>query len=258
MNRRIMKRWLVSCAAGLLVFSTGCLKIDATLTINRTGGGTLRAMYGMPAFLVRQLEVTRQWTHALDLAVGRTNSAPLPELDIPMVFDEAALKTRFRKMETEGVTVDSYRCREQGAWQYVDMTLKFERLETLLKQPCFRECAISLKALGQEGLKLSLTPPGSGSDLPAASLSSPEAITKLTPFVNGLRIVVRIDVPGEIRNTTALISDSRRATWEWDFEKDSHVIERLAQDKMILVFDGTGARLREFDKPAGSTFVLVR
>jgi hypothetical protein len=40
------------------------------------------------------------------------------------------------------------------------------------------------------------------------------------------------------------------ASWEWDFDKDPKAMERLQQEKMIVVFDLSSARLRDFEKPA--------
>lgn len=241
-----------------ILWGAGCIKLDATLTLNRAGGGTLRAMYGMPAFLVRQLEVTRQWTHSLEVAEGHTNSLSQAELDIPMVYDEAVLKTRFKRMESDGLVLDALRTRDQGGWKYVDFTVKFDRLESLLRQSWFRDCGASLKHTDDENCKLTIVPPGLGSGGALAALSSPDAMAKLTPFLNGLRVVVRVDLPGEVRNSTSTMSDVRRATWEWDFDKDAHVMDRLAQEKIIVVFDGAQARLRDFDKPAGSTLLLPK
>jgi len=140
-------RTLIQRMFGLIVMTgllsgTGCIKIDATLTLNGEGGGTLRALYGMPAFLVRQMEVTRQWTQSLDLAAGITNAPPLPALDIPRIFDETVLKGRFKRMEADGITLNSLLTKEQGGWHYVDFTVKFARLESLMKQSMFRECAV--------------------------------------------------------------------------------------------------------------------
>jgi len=252
-------RWRVAVflLVGLLS-GGGCIKIDATLSLNRDGGGTLRAMYGMPSFLIKQLDVTRQWTRSLEVAEGRTNAVPLSVLDIPMVFDEPLLNAKFRKMAVDGVILETLRTRDQGGWKYVDFTVKFNRLERLMQQSFFKDCGVSFKVSGDETCKLSVTLPESAPAVTSGALGSPEAIAKLTPFLNGLRVVVRIDLPGDIRNSTSSVSDSRRATWEWDFDKDIHVLDRLAQEKMIVLFDGSLIRMKEFEKPAGSNLAIAK
>jgi len=256
-------RTLIQRMFGLIVMTgllsgTGCIKIDATLTLNGEGGGTLRALYGMPAFLVRQMEVTRQWTQSLDLAAGITNAPPLPALDIPRIFDETVLKGRFKRMEADGITLNSLLTKEQGGWHYVDFTVKFARLESLMKQSMFRECAVMFKRQEGDNCKLAITLPATGFSATPEGLASPDAITKMTPFLNGMRVVVRIDLPGEVRDSTSAMSDSRRVTWEWDFDKDARVVDRLSHDKMVVTFEGSKTRIRDFEKLAGSTLLLSK
>lgn len=239
-----------------LLSVTGCIKIDTTLTLNNEGGGTLRAMYGMPGFLVRQLEVTRQWTQQLDLASGKTNAAPPPSLDIPMIYDETVLKGRFKRMEADGITLDALRTKEQGGWNYVEFTLKFSRLDALMKQSMFRECGVQFKRQDDENCRLSISLPPTGFSASQGGVSAPDTIAKITPFLNGMRVIVRIDLPGDIRNSTATMSDSRRATWEWDFDKDARVVDSLSQDKMVVVFRGSKVRISDFEKRPGTTLLL--
>lgn len=257
MNLSALSRGIaaLTLAVGLML-GGGCIKIDATLTVNREGGGSLRAMYAMPAFLVKQLEVTRQWSRSLDAAAGVTNQAAAPELDIPMIFDEVLVRNKLQNMADDGVQLDTLKTREQGGWKYVDFTLKYNRLDRLMKQSFFKACGVSLRVVGDDTCKLSATLPESCESLASGTLGGADAASKLIPFLNGMRVVVRIDLPGEIRNSTSLMSDNRRATWEWDYDKDPNVLSRLAREKIIVVFDGSQARLNDFEKPAGSSLLL--
>lgn len=230
----------------------GCVKIDATLGLKRDGSGTLRALYGMPTFLVKQVEMTRQWTRALVLAEGASTNAPLPALDIPMIFDEAVLKSKFAAMSGDGVVLESLKTRDQGGWKYVDFTIKFSQLESLMKQSFLKDCSVAFKRLGDDSCKLAIGLPECGGAMEGGREWAPDTQAKLTPFLNGFRVVVRIDLPDEIRNSTSTMSDLRRATWEWDYDKDVHVLENLSQEKMIVVFDGSKTRIRDFEKPAQS------
>lgn len=253
----LVRRFSVLIVGASLLSVTGCIKIDATLTLNSEGGGSLRATYGMPSFLVRQLEVTRQWTQQLDLAAGKTNAAPPPALDIPMIYDETVLKGRFKRMEADGITVDALQIKEQGGWNYVEFTLKFSRLEALMKQSMFRECGVLFKRQDDD-CRLSISLPPTGFSSSPGGLSSPDTITKITPFLNGMRVKVRLDLPGDIRNSTSTMSDVRRATWEWDFDKDARVVDSLSQDKIVVVFNGSRVRIGDFEKRAGSTLLLTK
>ncbi len=243
---------------GLLVGGTGCVKIDASLSLNRDGSGSLRTIYGMPTFLIKQMELTRQWTRSLNFAGGQSTNMPLPSLDIPMIFDEAILNSRFRQMAADGVNLESLRTREQGGWRYVDFNLKFSRFEGLAKQSFLKECGVVLARAEDDTCKLLVSLPLVGVSSNLAVQASPSASADLTPYMNGLRVVVRIDLPGEIRNSSSTMSDTRRATWEWDFDKDASAIERLTRDRIIVVFDGRQVRFNNFEKPAGGTALRIK
>jgi hypothetical protein len=242
---------------GLLFAGSGCVKIDATVNVERDGSGSLRAIYGMPTHIIKQAELARQLSASLDLAAGITNPVS-PDLDIPFLYDEAILKTRFAAMAKEGVILESLKTREQGGWKYVDFTLKFTTLEALVRQSLFRECGVVVKRLDESSCKLTVTLPPIGSSPDIAAVVTQESLSKLAPFFNGFRVVTRVTVPGAIRNTNSLISDLRRATWEWDFDKDSSALVRFARDKMVMVFDVSEARITEFEKPAGTGLLIKK
>ena len=243
---------------GVLAGATGCIKIDASLSLNRDGSGSLRTIYGMPTFLIKQMELTRQWTRSLDFAGGKSTNMPLPSLDIPMIFDEAVLNSRFRQMTADGVNLESLRTREQGGWRYVDFNLKFSRFDGLVKQSFFKECGVVWARAEDDTCKLLVSLPPVGMSPNLSAQTNPGASANLTPYMNGLRVVVRVDLPGEIRNSSSTMSDNRRATWEWDFDKDATAIERLAKDRIIVVFDGRQVRFKNFEKPAGGTAFRIK
>jgi hypothetical protein len=236
---------------GLMSGLTGCIKIDMTLGLAKDGSGSLRVIYGMPSFLIKQMESTRQWTGALGLAGGSSTNVTVPDPDIPMLFDEGILKKRFALMEPDGVTLKSVRVREQGGWRYVDVDLKFSRLTGLVKQSFFRDCGVVFAHTETDTCKLTVSLPRIGVTDDPAGTASAESLATMTPFLNGMRVVVRVDLPGDIRNSTSTMSDTRRATWEWDFDKEATVLDRLMRDRMIVVFDGRQVRIKDFEKPAG-------
>lgn len=249
---------LVVLLLGIVAGLTGCIKIDTTLSLTREGSGSLRTIYGMPSFLIKQMELTRQWTSSLDYAGGSSTNLPLPALDIPMLFDEAVLKRKLGLMEADGVTLESLRVREQGGWRYVDFNLKFSRLSGLVKQSFFKECGVVFVHSGDDTCKLTVSLPKVGVTEDASGTASADSLAKMTPFLNGLRVVVRLDLPGDIRNSTSTMSDSRRATWEWDFDKEATVLERLMRERIIVVFDGRQVRFKDFEKPTGGVTLNIK
>lgn len=238
-------------AAGLLWSGAGCVKIDATVNIGRDGSGTLRAIYGMPSHIIRQAESARQLARSLDLAAGVTNPVP-EELDIPYLHDETLLKAKFGAMAGDGLQLESLKTREQGGWKYVDLTLKFKSVQSLFSQSFFGDFGVGFKHLDERSCKLTLTLPPGGHSRETTSVVLQESLNKVTPFFNGFRVVVRLGLPGDIRNSNSLTSDARRATWEWDFDKDVQALARLTGEKIIVIFDATDVRLKDFEKLPGS------
>lgn len=234
---------------GFLFVGFGCVKIDTTLSLDRDGSGSMRAIYGMPTYIIKQAELMRQLSASLDVAAGKTNVIS-PALDIPFLYDEAILKAKFEGMAKDGIKLEAINLHEQGGWNYVDFTLKFKTLESLFKQSLFNDIGVSLKHLDDASCKLTINLPHVGNAAEIASVVSQENINKLTPFLNGLRVASHLTLPGDLRNSNSQISSGRHATWEWDFDKDSQALARLARDKMIVVFDVAEVRIKDFEKPA--------
>ncbi|MEI6563488.1 MAG: hypothetical protein WCO42_04170 [bacterium] len=252
-----LSSFFLMLVAGVLCSGMGCIKIDATVNFGREGNGSFRAMYGMPSYILKRVEADRQLTRSLDYAAGKPSASSQTELDIPFLYDEVALKSRFKGLSSDEVILEALKTREQGGWRYVDFTLKFSTLESLFKQSFFKDFGVSFMHIDENTCKLVVTLPPVGNTPDAMSMATPESLAKLTPFLNGFRVITRITVPGDIRNSTSLMSDSQRATWEWDFDKDARALERLSHDKIIIVFDAAGIKIRDFEKPAGTT-VLSR
>lgn len=235
---------------GALSCAVGCIKINSTLAISSDGSGVWRLVYAMPAHMIRQTQMVRDLADELAKAGSPTaTNRPAGKLDIPFLFDEAAIRARFAPLERDGLTITKLQSRSRGDWQYIDMNVKFNRLETLMKQDFLRECGLSFKRLGEDTFKLVVTLPHGDASADIPNLTDPVVSESLTPFLKGLVVISAIEVPGEIRNSNSSMSDARRATWEWDFEKDPRAVERLLQDKMVLVFESSTAQIKDFEKP---------
>lgn len=247
MTSRLMSRIILSAA--LLLSCAGCLQIDSTLELEANGAGKWKLLYSMPTHIFRQMQAARELAADLAKAGGDTQYRPQP-LDIPCIFDEAEIKKRFEPLRSQGVRLVKLQVGERGGWQRVDMTVRFDNLADLLRQPFFSACAFSMTRLADRNWKFTAAPPRLSVDGAMPDYSDEETRRKTVAFLNGMRIVVRIDFPGTIKNSNSYMSDLRRATWEWDFDKDSRILERLDRETMAAVIDGRGVRFSEFDKPA--------
>jgi hypothetical protein len=234
-----------------VVLSAGCLKINTTVAIKADGSGTWQLVYAMPTHMIRQVQMARELAVDLEKAgsVAVTNPVARP-LDIPMIFDEPTIRARFVSLARDGLTLTKLQTYSRSGWQYVEMTVKFSRFENLVKQHFFDSCGISLKQAGDDALKMVVSLPQAGEGEERPNLADPAVNAALTPFLKGLVVAVTLEVPGTIRNSNSMASDVRRASWEWDFEKDAKAVDRLFKDKMILIFDSVGSRNKDFEKPA--------
>lgn len=229
----------------------GCIKINSTVSLKEDGSGVWRLVYAMPAHMIRQAQTVRELTADLERASSPAlTNAPSAPADIPFLFDEAAIRARFAPLERQGLSITKLQTRSRGDWQYVDVNIKFDSLETLLRQSFFKDCGVSFKRLVGDTYRITVTLPRGRGEAEMPNLSDSTVSASLTPFLKGLVVVSSIEIPGDVRNSNSSVSDARRATWEWDFEKDARAVSRLLQDKMVLVFESTTLRIRDFEKPA--------
>lgn len=251
MKGTTLRKWLVALPLAGLLLAAGCVKIDSTLDVAADGSGVWRVVYGMPLHMIRQMEFSRGVSRDIQGVTPAGGAVLVDRMqDIPYLFEEDAIRRRFKMLSVQGIELEKIQTRSSGGWRHVDMTVKFSKLENLFRQPFLDGFGVVLSGAGTGSCKLAISLPEMGQ---AESLPNPEesaVSAKISPFMNGLRIVSRIGVPGEVRNSTSLTSDGRRATWEWDYDKDARALLRLVRDKMILVFDGSGSTLRDFTKPA--------
>lgn len=249
MTKRLISR--IALPAALLLSVAGCIQIDSALELEANGGGKWKLLYAMPTHMIRQMHGARELAAELAKAGGKTSYTPKP-LDIPCLFTAEEIKKRFEPLRGQGVRLVKLQVGERGGWQRVEMLVRFDNLADLLRQPFFSMCAFTMSRLPEGRWKFVAAPPKFSVDGVLPSYEDEETRRKVVQFYNGMRIVVRVDFPGDIRNSNSFMSDMRRATWEWDFDKDPRILERLDREKMVAIFEARGVRLTEFDKPAES------
>ncbi|MEI8351805.1 MAG: hypothetical protein WCG36_05775, partial [bacterium] len=131
---------------------------------------------------------------------------------------------------------------------YMEMTVEFSQLETLVRQRFFEDCGISFRQTAPNVYKLVVSLPA-GDDGERPDFSDPGVDAELAPFMKGLVVMVDVALPGTVRNSNSTLSDARHASWQWDSEKDTKAVEQLLKDKMIVVFESADVQIKDFDKP---------
>jgi hypothetical protein len=228
---------------------TGCIKIDSTLDLNADGGGKWHLIYSMPPHMIKQVQNAAILAAELRAAGGETNAVPEP-LDLPMLFDEVVIRNRFVPLAEQGITLDRVEIKPRAGWPTVDLRVGFKSLESLLRLPFFADCGATYRREADGTGRLTMVAPRLGLAEKVPDLTPPDVSMSVAPFLRGLTVVSRVGLPGEIRNTNAGVTDGRRATWEWDFDRDAMAMNRLNQAKMIVIFDSVGTSLKPFEKTA--------
>lgn len=235
--------------AGAALALAGCLKLDSTVELNANGSGKWHLVYSMPPHMIKQVQNAAALEADLRRAGGDTNAVPQP-LDLPLLFDEVAIRNRFVTLASQGVTLEKLEVKPRGGWTTVDMKVQFTSLEKLLNLPFFADCGATFRRDPDGTGRLAIAAPQLGLTETVPDLTPPDVSMSVSPFLRGLTVSVRIGVPGDIRNTNAGQSNGRRATWEWDYDRDPAALNRLNKTKMIVIFDGAGASMAPFEKVA--------
>jgi hypothetical protein len=238
----------------LLAGGVGCLRIESSLLVEPDGSGRWRLVYAMRNAVASDLTMARELAGRLMEAAGEaeTNRPAAADAEIPWLFDAAAIRERFDTLGGDDIALQSLKIESRSDWRHVEMVVRFRRLDRLLSLPVFAPCAVFLRRAEDGRYTLTMRAPDLGGGQVMPKLSDREVADSLMPVLNGLRIVNRVDVPGEVRQSNATRSDTRGATWEFDFERDAQALERLDGASMEVVFDGSECALRAFEKPAAS------
>lgn len=247
-------RLIILAAATVCV--AGCLQVDVSLNVEPDGSGRVRLMYAMKRQALAQVQTMQALAAELERAGTPGTRPQTEEVEIPLIFDEAKIRQRFRDYERAGVKLQSVTVRTRQEWQAVDVRASFDKLEELVRLPFLRDCAFALKKRSDGHYHLSIQGPPLGIGGGDVNLADSASLGELAPLLAGLAVRVRVDVPGDILRTDASFSDARGATWEFDFDKEPRSFERFAAgapQPLQVVFSGTGLFLKEFEKPAQAT-----
>jgi hypothetical protein len=249
-----MTRWILALAGLAALAAGGCFRLEQDLTLNADGSADVKLRYGMSEQSIARLEAMKK--------VAESNPNAKVQVNNPnLIFDESRIRADFgqRKNEKkdEGLELRNCRTESRDGWKYATLELRCQDMAAAGK---------AAEALGTKG-GYSLTknadgnyvlemygvkppasePPGDKAD-PQAKAQKQE---KTRALMAGLRIAVKVNLPGEVIDTTAPEKDKRSVSWVLDindpafFEKG----EEMEKKGVKVTFSGKGLDLKEF-KPA--------
>ncbi len=231
-----------------LLAAAGCLQLDAHLALKPDGGGELRLAYAMPEHAIRQMEWVRQTAVELRRNAGETGA--LPPLEMPCLFDEAAIRARFRGWTGRGVRLRSVAVSRRQEWMQVEAAVEFDSLETLAQLPMLGDCAVAVSQEQNQSYRLAVCAPKMSGRPGLPDFADPETQQMLKSMLNGCKITVRIEPPTEILKSNAPRSDGRAVIWEYDVDRSPAVLAALDGALFEVFFRGLGADIPVFDKKA--------
>jgi hypothetical protein len=131
--------------------------------------------------------------------------------------------------------------------------VKFARLASLQQLDFFQDYGFNLvrNEKGRYVLYRQVKrPPPS----PPSDVSEEDLVKLLSPVLAGFNVVVTVNTPGRIVETTAPGPSAHTATWRFDFARDPNVLLSLQRFGMQIVFDGQGLDLPTLTQspPAGA------
>jgi hypothetical protein len=228
------RRWGWLLALWALLMLGGCVKLDQTLTLNADGSGTLAMRYGMSEQTIAQMRAMEQMAAqgGEGLSVKQEN---------PLRFDPDQLRAELDKHRSAGVEVRALSSEVVDGWQYIDLEVAFVDIRALKRTELFKDSGLAIAPVGQGNYRV--TQPGGGTAAPAGDAAAQQLFRQMPAMLAGLRIVQTIVAPGNIIETNAQRVDGRRASWVFDIAEDPGVLDRLAQTRMELTFDGDGVTL---------------
>jgi hypothetical protein len=198
--------------------------MEQTLVIHPDGSGTLHAHYRV-----------RESTLA-------TFAPPVqPGLAPAFDFDPETIRRDFAAYEADGVRVVEADSRLQDGIRELELRLAFRDLAGLGRTPFFARSEISLRrdTDGRVVFRQSRRAPAPGEGLPL-DLSDPDADAALREQLRGLRVLLRVVVPGPIRETNATQHKGNAAAWLYDLDQDPEAARRLDKALLLIAFDGQG------------------
>jgi hypothetical protein len=225
------------------VATSGCIKIDQTMSLNNDGSGELDIRYGMSEQAIAQLKAMEQMGAAMGDGEGVAMEADTP---FDFDFDEAKVREEFEAQAIEGVELLSATSETLDGWRYMRMKLRFDSLSALKQTDFFDESELSLTR-DADGHYV-LTQRASDQEATEAVAAADDEMTdemlqQMATMFAGMRIANRVVVPTEIIETNATEVEGRTAAWVYDIDKNPKVMKELEQLNMRVVFSGEGVSI---------------
>lgn len=234
-------------AAGVLAFLTsGCIKLDQSLTLHHDGSGKASLSYSLAEQSVVQmramLALRQELLRAQNLEPDEEENNLITRL---LMADEDLLRAFCLELQPFGLTLEKLRVDSRGGWRHVLLDVHIADFSRLAESPFFRDFGFTLRRLPNEQYALIRQPAVTAGEIDP--LRDPHAIRQVASLLGGMRLVFDVTTPGAIRDTNATERELRTASWVFDFDRDPNALVALQTQAFQILFDGRQLDLPQFN-----------
>ena len=230
----------------LAAASTGCLKVKQTLTINKSGGGSIKLKYAISEKSITKINNMRKLHSQMQKFAGKAK-ADNEETRYAYMFlmpNKNELQKELKSYAPLGIKLEELKVKTSNAWRHVDITVNFNNLRNLTKLTIFKYIGFSLfkNKTGQYIFYQAAEPSGNFS---IPDISNEKVLRQFSPILRGFKVIFILKTPGNIVKTNADQHSDYSSMWVFDFDKDPKSILKLQKTKLFTFFNSSGLDLPE-------------
>lgn len=220
---------LLLFAVSALVVSTGCIRVEQTLSLEPGGSGRFFVQYSIPLDVLAEFEAQEQ-----EAALARGDSPPLP-----LAFNEDQIREDFKEYEPLGITLEQVSVRDVDGRKIVSLSFRFKTLQALAHTEFLSDRQILLRRLEDGSMEFAQVAP----PIPP---QAPEYQIALQEMLAGFRAELTVEVPSVILESNADRVEDRRAIWVFDMSSDPDALRRAQQLNLRVRFAPVDPPIEEF------------
>jgi hypothetical protein len=210
------------------VSASGCVEVHQELTIQRDGVGVVKV----------HLVITRAFLDMRDAAF-RAGRSPNPRANFPLTEED--VKKKFA--DEADVAVKNIKIGGDDGNHHVHYTLESKNLARLFELCELPNMNLDKDSQGNYTLWTKRKVAQKQTRTPEEQLEEDEMRRAAQKMFKGLKLSLKIIVPGDILETTAHARTTTCALWSFDLEKDATFLDE--EPEIRLKFRGQGVQLRE-------------
>jgi len=227
-----MRRLFLSALAAAAIAAAGCVQMEQEITLKADGAGELKFNSAVSEQTIAQIE-------ALQKAF---QDNPDAKAQGGMSFDEKSLRAAFEKQKDAGVELKSLKVESADGIRRISLEASFKDLAAAARATGGDKAdSISLVKNAEGNYVLTLGADQLGNKVPEEQRPVAKAM------MAGLKVALKLNLPGDIAESNATKTDGRSASWVLDItdEKIFELMEKLGKEGFRVTIKGAGLDLKE-------------